>query len=57
MGIDCEGAREKAAATEENSAEAAEPELTGSDSEPETDTPKGTVCSTGEEASLGSQTR
>ena len=34
-------------------AEAAEPELTGSDSEPEADTPRGTAGGTGEEASLG----
>ena len=52
-GIDWKGAREKAAATEEKAAEAAEPELTGSESEPEADTPEGAVCGTGEEASLG----
>ena len=38
---------------ERGGAEAAEPELTGSDSEPESDTPEGTACGTGEEASLG----
>ena len=32
---------------------AAEPELTGSDSEPKADTPGGTAGGTGEEASLG----
>ena len=48
-----EGDREKAAATEEEAAEAADPELTGSDSEPEADTPEGTAGDTGEEASLG----
>ena len=52
-GIDWKGAREKAAAKEEEAAEAAEPELTGSDSEPKADTPEGTVCGTAEEASLG----
>ena len=52
-GIDWNGAREKAAATEEEAAEVAEPELTGSDSEPEVDTPERTACGTGEEASLG----
>ena len=41
------------AATEEEVAEAADPKLMGSDSEPEADTPEGTVCGTGEEASLG----
>ena len=41
-GINWEAAREKAAAKEEDeAAEAAEPELTGSDSEPEADTPGG----------------
>ena len=45
---------EKASAKEEDdAAEAAEPELTGSDSEPEADTPGGTAGVTGEEASLG----
>ena len=39
------GAREKAAAAEE---EAADPELTGLDSESEADTPDGTVSGTGE---------
>ena len=34
-------------------AEAAEPKLTGSDSEPEADTPWGTAGGTGEKASLG----
>ena len=48
-GIDWKGAREKAAATEE----AAEPALTGSDSESKADTPDGTASGTGEEASLG----
>ena len=53
-GIDWKAAREKAAAKEEDeAAEAAEPELTGSDSEPEADTPGGTAGGTGEEASLG----
>ena len=42
-----------AAMEDEKSAEAAEPELTGLDSEPEADTPGGTTCGTGEEASLG----
>ena len=48
-GIDWKGAREKAEATEE----AAEPALTGTDSESEADTPDGTAIGTGEEASLG----
>ena len=53
-GIDWRVAREKAASKEEDeAAEAAEPELTGSDSEPEAYTPGGTVGDTGEEASLG----
>ena len=52
-GIDWKGAMEKAAATEEEAAEPAEPELTGSDSEAEADTPGGTAGGTGEEASLG----
>ena len=52
-GIDWKGAREKSAAKEEEAAEVAEPELTGSDSEPKADTPEGTVGGTGEEASLG----
>ena len=52
--IDWKAAREKAAEKEEDeAAEAAEPELTGSDSEPEADTPGGTAGGTGEEASLG----
>ena len=52
--IDWEEAREKAVAKEEyDAAEAAEPELTGSDSETEADTPGGTAGSTAEEASLG----
>ena len=54
-GIDWKGDREKAAATEEEAVEAVEPELTGSDSEPEADTPEGTACGTGEEASLGAR--
>ena len=49
-GIDWKGAREKAAATEEEAAEAAEPTLTGSNSESKADTPDGTVSGTGEEA-------
>ena len=53
-GINWKAAREKAAEKEEDeAAEAAEPELTGSDSEPEADTPGGTAGGTGEEASLG----
>ena len=52
-GIDWKVSREKASAMEEEAAEAAEPELTGSYSEPEADTLEGTVCGTGEEASLG----
>ena len=52
-GIDWKGAREKAAAKEEEAVNAAERELTGSDLEPEVDTPEGTACGTREEASLG----
>ena len=53
-GINWKMAREKAAEKEEDeAAEAVEPELLGSDSEPEADTPGGTAGSTGEEASLG----
>ena len=52
-GIDWKGAREKAAENEEEAAEVADLELTGLDSEPETDTPGGTTCDTGEEVSLG----
>ena len=37
----------------DDKAVAEEPELTGSDSEPETATPGGTAGGTGEEASLG----
>ena len=48
-GINWKGAREKAAAMEE----AAEPVLTGSDSESEADRPDGTMSGTGEEAYLG----
>ena len=45
---------EKASEKEEyEAADAAEPELTGSDSEPKSDTPGGTVGGTGEEAYLG----
>ena len=40
------------AATEEKAADGAEPELIGSDSKSEADTPEGTACGTGEEASL-----
>ena len=48
-GIDWKAAREKAAAKEEDeAAEAAEPELTGSDSETESDTLGGTAGSTRE---------
>ena len=54
-GIDWKGAREKAAATEEELAEAAEPELTSSDSKSEADTPEGTACGTGEEAYMGAR--
>ena len=53
-GIYWKAAREKAEAKEEDkAAEAAEPELTGLDLEPEADTPGGTKEGTGEEASLG----
>ena len=53
-GIDWKAASEKAATKEEDeAAEAAEPELTGSDSEPKAYTPGGTAGGTGEEASLG----
>ena len=53
-GIGCKAVREKAAAKEEDDvAEAAEPELMGSDSYPEADTPGGNTGGTGEEASLG----
>ena len=53
-GIDWKAAREKVAAKEEDkAAEAAEPELTGSESEPKADTPGGTAGGTGEETSLG----
>ena len=51
-GIDWKGAREKAAAKEEETAEAAETELTGSDSEPEADTLEGTAYGTREESFL-----
>ena len=51
--IDWKGAREKAAATEEEAAEASEPALTGLDSDYEADTPDGTASGTGEEVSLG----
>ena len=52
--IDWKGAREKAAAKEEDdAAEAAEPELTGSDLEPEADTRGETTGGTREEVSLG----
>ena len=47
-----EGAREKASATEEESAESAETELTGSDLETKADTPEGAVCGTGGDTSL-----
>ena len=53
-GIDWKAAREAAAAKNgDNEAEAAEPDLTGSESEPKTATPGGTAGGTGEEASLG----
>ena len=53
-GIDWKAAREAAAANNgDDEAMAEEPELTGSDSEPETATPGGTAGGTGEEASLG----
>ena len=48
-GIDWKAAREQAAAKDGNDeAESADPELTGSDSEPETATPGGTAGGTGE---------
>ena len=54
-GVDWKAAREKAAAKEEDdAAEAADPDLTGSDLEAEADTPGETAGGTGEEASLGS---
>ena len=53
-GIDWKAAREKAAAKDgDDEAEAADTDLTGSDSEPETATPGGTARGTGEDASLG----
>ena len=53
-GIDWKAAREKAAAKDgDDEAEAADPDLTGSDSEPEAATPGGTAGGTGEYASLG----
>ena len=52
-GINWKGSREKAAATEGEAVEAVETALTGSDLEPEADTPNGTASGTGEEASLG----
>ena len=53
-GIDWKAAREKAAAKDgDDKAEAAEPDLTGSNLELETATPGGTAGGTGEEASLG----
>ena len=52
-GIDWKAAREAAAAKNgDDEAVAEEPELTGSNSEPETATPGGTAGGTGEEASL-----
>ena len=52
--MDWKAAREKAAAKDgDDEAEAEEPDLTGSDSEPEAATPRGTEGGTGEEASLG----
>ena len=53
MGIDWKGDRGKAAATEEEASEAVELELMGLDLEAKVDTPEGTACGTGEEASLG----
>ena len=56
-GIDWKAAREKSTAKdgdEKAEAEEAETELTGLDSEPDTDTPGGPAGGTGEEASLGS---
>ena len=53
-GINWKAAREKAAAKEEDDVvEAADPELTGSESEAEAYTPGGTAGGTGEEESLG----
>ena len=53
-GIDWKAAREKVAAKDgDDEAEAAEPDLTGSDSEPEAGTPGGGMGGTGEEAPLG----
>ena len=53
-GIDWKTARERAAAKDgDDEAEAAEPELTGSDSKPEADTPGGTKGGTEEEAFQG----
>ena len=53
-GIEWKAARKKAPEKDgDDEAEAAEPDLTGSDSEPETATPRGTAGGTGEEASLG----
>ena len=53
-GTNRKAARENAAAKEEDEAvEAADLELTGSDSEPEADTPGGTAGGTREEAYLG----
>ena len=52
--IDWKAARENAAAKDgDDEAEAEEPDLTGSDSEPKAATPGGTAGGTGEEASLG----
>ena len=53
-GIDWKAAREKAAAKDrDDDAEAADPDLTGSHSEPKAATPGGTAGGNGEEASLG----
>ena len=53
-GIDWKAAREKSAVKDgENEAEAAEPDLTGSELDPETATPGGNAGGTGEEESLG----
>ena len=53
-GINWKAAKEKAAAKDgDDEAEAAKPELTGSDSDPKADTPGGTSGGIGEEASLG----
>ena len=46
MAIDWKGAREKAASKDEETAQTAELELTGSYLEPEADTPEGTACGT-----------